>query len=61
MKMNTFEKKNILRGQIKWKRQDMYVKAKRFGFTHPLVVSCSQELDSLLNRYQSIRQYNHVS
>lgn len=53
MKIKKFEKKNILKGQINSKRKDMYKKAKLFGFTHPLVVACSQELDSLLNKYQS--------
>jgi len=53
MKIKTFEKKNVLKGQINFKRKDMYNKAKLFGFTHPLVVACSQELDSLLNKYQS--------
>lgn len=33
------------------KRKDMYRKAKNFGLTHPIVVSCSQELDLLLNKY----------
>ncbi|WP_342672211.1 aspartyl-phosphate phosphatase Spo0E family protein [Sporosarcina ureilytica] len=28
--------------------------AKHLGFTHPSVVSCSQRLDTLLNRYQEI-------
>lgn len=53
MKIKTFEKKSILRGKINSKRIDMYKKANLFGFTHPLVVACSQELDSLLNQYQS--------
>lgn len=38
--------------QIGIKRKVMYRKAKMLGFTHPLVVACSQELDQLLNRYQ---------
>jgi stage 0 sporulation regulatory protein len=38
--------------QISIKRKDMYRKAKNFGLTHPIVVSCSQELDVLLNNYQ---------
>lgn len=61
MKIKTLEKKNLLREQIKSKQRDMYSKAKHFGLTHPIVVACSQELDSLLNRYQNIQQYNHVS
>ncbi|MEI4770827.1 aspartyl-phosphate phosphatase Spo0E family protein [Psychrobacillus sp. FJAT-51614] len=43
--------------QIDIKRKDMYRKAKKFGFTHPIVVSVSQELDRLLNRYQE--KYNN--
>lgn len=38
--------------QIGIKRKAMYRKANMLGFTHPLVVACSQELDQLLNRYQ---------
>lgn len=53
MKIKTSGKKNVLKGQINFKREDMYKKAKLFGFTHPLVVACSQELDSLLNKYQN--------
>nr|WP_313890893.1 aspartyl-phosphate phosphatase Spo0E family protein [Psychrobacillus sp.] len=37
--------------QIGIKRKAMYKKAKSFGFTHPIVVSCSQELDVLINKY----------
>lgn len=48
-------KKRILSVQIKSKRKDMYSKAKYFGFTHPIVVATSQELDNLLNRYQGIQ------
>lgn len=32
----------------------MYFKANQFGFTHPVVVACSEELDALLNCYQGI-------
>jgi stage 0 sporulation regulatory protein len=48
-------KKRSLSRQIKLKQQDMYAKASLFGFTHPIVVACSQELDTLLNRYQGIQ------
>jgi len=48
-------RKKILLGQIKLKQKDMYMKAKVLGFTHPSVVSCSQELDNLLNRYQGLK------
>jgi len=46
--------RNILLGKIKLKKREMYSKAKQLGFTNPLVVKCSQELDDLLNRYQEI-------
>lgn len=45
-------RKFILLKQIQYKQKSMYAKAKHFGMTHPSVVSCSQELDTLLNRYQ---------
>ncbi|MEK5040553.1 aspartyl-phosphate phosphatase Spo0E family protein [Sporosarcina sp. FSL K6-3457] len=47
--------KCILSSQIKLKQQDMYAKASLFGFTHPIVVACSQELDILLNKYQGLQ------
>ena len=46
--------KNILLGKIKLKRRDMYKKARRFGLIDSRVVSCSQELDELLNKYQKM-------
>ncbi|MFC5590893.1 aspartyl-phosphate phosphatase Spo0E family protein [Sporosarcina soli] len=52
--MRAMSKKHILLFQINHKRKRMYVKAKRFGFTHPEVVAVSQELDTLLNKYQRI-------
>lgn len=56
-----FEKKGNLKKQIQKKQKDMYKKAKDYGFTHPLVVSISQELDTLLNQYQEIHRFNQVS
>jgi len=53
--VKTIPKKRVLSILIKLKRNDMYMKAKRFGLSHPIVVSCSQELDTLLNRYQGTR------
>ena len=47
-------RKKILLGRIKLKQKDMYVKAENLGFTHPSVIRCSQELDTLLNRYQGL-------
>ena len=48
----------ILLGQINSKKKDMYSKAKRFGFTDSRVVTCSQELDTLLNKYQEMNDAN---
>jgi len=48
----------ILLGKINVKKRDMYSKAKQFGFTDSRVVTCSQELDTLLNRYQEINDTN---
>ncbi|PID03626.1 Spo0E family sporulation regulatory protein-aspartic acid phosphatase [Sporosarcina sp. P2] len=55
--MISFWLKKILKLRIELKRKDMYKKAKNLGFTHPLVVKCSQELDVLLNNYldQSVK------
>ena len=50
--------KYYLMVKIKRKQKDMYSKAKHFGFTDSRVVSCSQELDSLLNKYQKITDAN---
>lgn len=47
---NTLYKK-VLKVVIEIKRKDMYRKAQELGFTHPKVVNCSQQLDSLLNKY----------
>ncbi|WP_375219259.1 Spo0E family sporulation regulatory protein-aspartic acid phosphatase [Psychrobacillus sp. PGGUH221] len=49
--------KKALMVRIDIKRKDMYRKAKKLGLSHPLVVSISQELDQLLNRYQE--KYNN--
>ncbi len=54
--IKTIPQKRILLVQIKLKRQDMYMSAKHFGLSHPIVVACSQELDTLLNRYQGIKE-----
>ncbi|MDM5233470.1 MULTISPECIES: aspartyl-phosphate phosphatase Spo0E family protein [Lysinibacillus] len=48
--------KQFLRVKIEMKRRRMYRKAKDLGFTHPIVVDCSQELDILLNRYSKQAQ-----
>lgn len=52
--MKRFLLKNILMGKIELKKRGMYRSAKRFGFTDSRVVTCSQELDILFNRYQEI-------
>ncbi|WP_432359164.1 aspartyl-phosphate phosphatase Spo0E family protein [Sporosarcina sp. UB5] len=46
--------KHLLSFKIHMLRSKMVNLAKDRGFTHPAVVACSQELDSLLNRYQNI-------
>ncbi len=48
-------KKKVLSIQIRFRRKVMYIKAERFGLTHPEVVAYSQALDVLLNRYQGIQ------
>ncbi|MBO0588086.1 aspartyl-phosphate phosphatase Spo0E family protein [Sporosarcina sp. E16_8] len=53
--VKTIPKKRFLSVLIKLKRNAMYAKANVFGLSHPVVVACSQELDTLLNRYQGIR------
>ena len=45
------ESRSILKFRIECKRKVMYKRAKVFGYVHPLVVACSQELDVLINRY----------
>jgi len=49
--------KFILLVKIKVKKRVMYSKAKQYGLTNPIVVNCSQELDTLLNKYQEILVY----
>lgn len=44
----------ILLEQIQSKQKEMYMRAEHHGYTHPSVVRCSQELDSLLNKYQGL-------
>ncbi|HLR11940.1 MAG TPA: aspartyl-phosphate phosphatase Spo0E family protein [Sporosarcina sp.] len=46
--------KFILLQKINVMRKCMYIKAKKHGYTHPSVVSYSQRIDMLLNRYQNI-------
>nr|WP_106784816.1 aspartyl-phosphate phosphatase Spo0E family protein [Lysinibacillus timonensis] len=49
--MKDFLFRKVLKVAIEIKRKDMYRKARNLGFTHPEVVTCSQELDALLNVY----------
>ncbi len=49
--MKDFLFKKFLKVAIEMKRKDMYRKAQDLGFTHPETVTCSQELDALLNVY----------
>jgi len=44
----------VLLNEIKVKKRVMYLRANIFGRTHSSVVACSQELDTLLNKYQGI-------
>ncbi|ADC51227.1 MULTISPECIES: aspartyl-phosphate phosphatase Spo0E family protein [Alkalihalophilus] len=38
--------------KIELKRRQMFKLAKKYGFTSPQTVKCSQELDDLLNQVQ---------
>ncbi|NEU32271.1 aspartyl-phosphate phosphatase Spo0E family protein [bacterium LRH843] len=53
-------KKLILLGLISIKKREMYAKAKHYGLTDPRVVTCSQDLDILLNRYQELQENAYV-
>ena len=44
----------ILKLRIETKRKHLYKRANNLGLTHPEVVSCSKELDKLLNKYYDI-------
>ncbi|MBJ8025009.1 MULTISPECIES: aspartyl-phosphate phosphatase Spo0E family protein [Bacillus cereus group] len=39
---------NLLQEQIEIKKQELLQIVKEYGFTHPLVISHSQELDRLI-------------
>ena len=54
IEMNKALKKNLLLFRIKVKRVMMYKKAGHLGYTHPSVVKCSHELDTLLNKVQGV-------
>ncbi|MCZ8537849.1 MULTISPECIES: aspartyl-phosphate phosphatase Spo0E family protein [Paenisporosarcina] len=60
MRTKTVYKQHLLLKQINRKKKDMYRKAKQYGYTHTLVVTCSQELDHLLNQYQGMFPYQEV-
>lgn len=49
--VNSVFSEKVLLALIGIKRKIMYRRAKTFGFTHPIVVECSQELDELINKY----------
>lgn len=49
--MNSIFSEKVLLAHIGIKRRIMYRRAKTFGFTHPIVVESSQELDVLINKY----------
>ena len=44
----------ILLRKIKLKRLDLYEKANSYGRKDQRVVTCSQDLDALLNKYQGL-------
>ncbi|WP_019413816.1 Spo0E family sporulation regulatory protein-aspartic acid phosphatase [Paenisporosarcina sp. TG20] len=53
----------ILLVKIDLKRREMYNKAKLYTLTHPRVITCSQELDTLLNKYHVLifqDKYDHL-
>lgn len=54
MEARVIMKNKELLNQIYEKQKDMYLQAKNYGFTHPTVIRCSQELDTLLNTYQNL-------
>lgn len=56
--MKLFLMKKTLMGKIEFKKREMYRSAKLYGFTDSRVVTCSQELDLLMNRYQEIKYGN---
>ena len=61
MKLKSLSKRSVTLMQINIKKKEMMMKAKRYGRTHPSVVKCSQQLDVLLNQFQGIHLYKHVS
>lgn len=59
--MKTVVCNTVLLEEISERKRKMYKKAKHFGFTHPSVIECSQELDNLLNKYQEIKNSKLMS
>ena len=57
--MKSIVLKYILLGKIKLKKREMYSKAKHYGFTNVRVVTCSQELDTLLNKFQDMNDSDY--
>ena len=56
------QRNKFLLGQIILKKKVMYHRAKHFGYTHSSVISCSQELDMLLNQYdETQRSFRHTT
>lgn len=53
--MESFVCNTVLLDEISERKRTMYKMAKHFGFTHPSVVKCSQDLDNLLNKYQGVK------
>ncbi|TLS37130.1 aspartyl-phosphate phosphatase Spo0E family protein [Pseudalkalibacillus caeni] len=50
--MTDWVKKIVLNVRIEVKRRKMFLAAKTFGYTDNRTVTCSQELDELLTKYQ---------
>jgi stage 0 sporulation regulatory protein len=48
--------KSLLDEQINIKRKEMYLTSLHFGLHHSRTIACSQELDRLLNIYETINQ-----
>ncbi|WP_100374153.1 aspartyl-phosphate phosphatase Spo0E family protein [Bacillus sp. FJAT-45037] len=53
-------KKDHLLLEIEEKRQEMYTSALQFGIESKKVLSCSEELDSLIAMYQQLKKRTSV-
>ncbi len=55
-----YMKKDHLLLEIEEKRQEMYTSALQFGIESKKVLSCSEELDSLIAMYQQLKKRTSV-